>query len=129
MKFSDTIDLAAWLRANAFSTHRGIARIASGQLVAFGNDRGNDIGEVDTFCESATAKGAHVIARGTDDSEHTWVVLVDADDGMLDELTDLLWSAWYNAKKVKPAPPEVESMKRSQNGRVPDLVAEVEWIA
>ncbi len=53
MNFSSTTDLAEWLRENAFSTHRGVARISSGQFLAFGYDGGVAAGEVDLFCAAA----------------------------------------------------------------------------
>ncbi len=129
MKFSDASDLAAWLKANSFSTHRAVARFASGQLIAFGNDGGHKLGEPDLFCGEVRLKGAKIVARGTDDSQYSWVVLFEGGEGTLEEYDDLLWAVWNKTKALVPPSPEVEEMKRANNGRVADTVAAIEWSA
>lgn len=128
MQFDDQYALVDWLFENCFETHRGITPIASGHLMAYGNDKGAKFGEVEIFIDLIRDRINKIVAIHEDPMDYTWFVIMDADNSLVDEFSDLLWTAWYTASGDVCHSQEIEKNLRLHNGVVPDIAKEVEWI-
>ena len=128
MKFDDQYTLIDWLFENCFDTHRGITPIASGHLMAYGNDKGAKSGEVELFVGLVRDKIKSIVAIHEDPMDYTWFVIMDADHSLVAEFDDLLWTAWYTVTGEPTHSKEIEHKLRLHNGVVPEVAKEIEWI-